>query len=78
MSVAEAWRLPEADRPPEQFWTDFSKFVNASFVCDDSDYYWQTLIRWADVLMNRYNNHIANMIVRDYLDGQSRRATMRR
>ena len=74
MSKAAAWRVPDPDRPPDQFWTDFSKFVNASMIFDDTDHYWQTLIRWADVLMNRYNNHVVNLMVMDYLDGQSRRS----
>lgn len=81
---AELWKVPEADRPPEQFWTDFSKLVNASFNYEDSeddskhDHYWKTLIKWCNVLMDRYNNHIVNMIVMGYLDGQSGRATGRR
>ena len=75
MSKAAAWRVPDPDRPPDQFWTDFSKFVNASMIYEDTDHYWQTLIRWGDVLMSRYNNHVVNMVVIDYLDGQSRRAT---
>lgn len=72
--MSEKWKVPIDKKPPDQFWIDFSKFVNASMICDDTDHYWQTLIRWADVLMNRYNNHVVNMMVMDYLDGQSRRS----
>ena len=78
---AEAWRIPDPERPPEQFWTDFKKFVYASYVYEPDpegekhDYYWETLIHWADILMKRYDNSIVNAMVMDYLDGQSRRAT---
>ena len=72
--MSEKWKVPIDKKPPDKFWIDFSKFVNASMIFDDTDHYWQTLIRWADVLMNRYNNHVVNMMVMDYLDGQSRRS----
>lgn len=66
------WKVPEAERPPEQFWIDYGNFVMASyrFVSED-DGYWETLIFWANVLMNRYNNHTVNLIVMDYIDSQS-------
>lgn len=70
----KAWAVSTEDRPPQQFWIDFGNFVGASFQQEDDDGYWQTLIKWAGILMDRYNNHVANMIVRDYLDGQSRRS----
>lgn len=73
--MSEKWKVPIDKKPPDQFWTDFGKFVNASMICDDTDHYWQTLIHWADILMKRYDNTIVNSIVMDYLDGQSRRAT---
>lgn len=68
----DKWKVPEAERPPEQFWIDYGNFVMASyqFVSED-DGYWETLIRWANVLMNRYNNHTVNLIVMDYIDSQS-------
>ncbi len=69
------WAAAEADLPPSQFWIDFGNFVNASVHLDDTDKYWETLVHWGDILGKRYNNKIANYVIMDYLDGQSRRAT---
>ena len=71
----ESWKVPDADRPPEQFWIDFGNFVMASMQQDDTDHYWETLIRWADVLGKRYpkNDVVAHLII-DYLDGQDKRS----
>jgi len=75
------WKVSAEEMPPEKFWTDFSNFVKASFNYEQEeegerhDHYWQTLVHWSEVLMNRYNNKIANMVVMGYLDEQSRRAT---
>ena len=44
------------------------------YVLDDTDKYWETLVHWGDILGKRYNNKIANYVIMDYLDGQSRRA----
>ena len=70
-----AWRVPDADRPPEQFWIDFGNFVMASMRQDDTDHYWETLAKWADVLCKRYhgNDVVAHLII-DYLDGQDKRS----
>ena len=79
---AKAWIVPEEDRPPNQFWIDFGSLVNASKIypadeSPDHDHYWNTLIRWSEKLMNRYNNTVVNHIVMDYIDGQSRRSTQK-
>ena len=67
----DAWKVPEANRPPEQFWTDFGNFVMATYIYDDSDEYWQTLMRWADILQRRYHGHeMTGNIIMDYLDNQ--------
>ena len=72
---AAAWRVPDADRPPEQFWIDFGNFVMASMQQDDTDHYWETLIRWADVLSKRYpKNDVVAYLIIDYLDGQDKRS----
>lgn len=75
MSTRETWRVPDQDRPPEQFWVDFGNFVMASMRQKDSDDYWKTLVKWADVLGKRYPNNdvVANLII-DYLDGQDKRS----
>ena len=65
------WKIPEADRPPEQFWKDFGNFMMATYRYDDSDEYWQTLMRWADILQRRYGGHeMTGKIIMDYLDSQ--------
>ena len=67
-----AWKVPEDSRPPEQFWKDFGNFVMATYVYDDSDEYWQTLIRWSDILQRRYGGHdMTGKIILDYVDSQS-------
>ena len=73
MSMKEC-SVPVPDRPPEKFWTDFGNFVMATYNYTDTDDYWETLIRWADILLNRYNNPAANKVVFDYLNSQSARA----
>lgn len=74
MSSKTAWAVPDPERPPAQFWTDFGNFVMASMQQEDTDHYWETLIRWANILGKRYpkNDVVAHLIV-DYLDGQDRR-----
>lgn len=67
-------RIPEADRPPAQFWTDFGNFCMATYNYVDTDDYWETLCHWADILLERYNNPAANKVVFDYLNSQSARA----
>ncbi len=72
---SESWKVPSNECPPEQFWLDFGKFVNASKQYEDSDYYWSTLVWWADVLMKKYDaNMVVCHIVMDYIDGQSKRS----
>lgn len=73
MSMKEC-SVPVPDRPPEKFWTDFGNFVMATYNYTDTDDYWETLIRWADILLNRFNNPAANKVVFDYLNSQSARA----
>lgn len=73
MSMKEC-SVPVPDRPPAQFWTDFGNFVMATYNYTDTDDYWETLIRWADILLNRFNNPAANKVVFDYLNSQSARA----
>ena len=73
MSMKEC-SVPVPDRPPEKFWTDFGNFVMATYNYADTDDYWETLIRWADILLNRFNNPAANKVVFDYLNSQSARA----
>ena len=71
MNNKEAWKVPEANRPPEQFWKDFGNFMMATYRYDDSDEYWQTLMRWADILQRRYHGHeMTGKIIMDYLDSQ--------
>lgn len=73
------YAVPSSARPPERFWTDFGNFVMASYNFPpdadeaESDAYWSTLCKWADILMNRYNNKAANAVVFDYLNSQSDR-----
>ena len=72
MSNKDAWKVPEGSRPPEEFWKDFGNFVMATYVYNDSDEYWQTLMRWADILQRRYHGHeMTGKIIMDYLDSQS-------
>ena len=72
MSNKDAWKVPEGSRPPEEFWKDFGNFVMATYVYNDSDEYWQTLMRWADILQRRYHGHkMTGDIIMDYLDSQS-------
>lgn len=67
----DAWKVPEGSRPPEEFWKDFGNFVMATYVYNDSDEYWQTLMRWADILQRRYHGHeMTGKIIMDYLDSQ--------
>ena len=74
MSNREAWRVPDPDRPPEQFWIDFGNFVMATMNYDDSDEYWQTLIKWSDILQRRYGGHeMTGKIILDYVDGRMAR-----
>lgn len=74
MSDKNAWRVPDPDRPPEQFWIDYGNFVMATYVYDDSDEYWQTLIRWADILQRRYGGQeMIGKIILDYVDGRMAR-----
>mgnify|MGYP002519431322 CR=1 FL=1 len=40
----EAWKVPGPDRPPERFWVDYGNFVMATYLYNDSDEYWQTLM----------------------------------
>ena len=70
-----AWAF-EGERPPAQAWIDFGNFVIATdgFPEDASDDDWSKLIRWADILLNRYNNKILNMTMRRYLDSASDRS----
>ena len=71
MSNKDAWKVPEGSRPPEEFWKDFGNFVMATYVYNDSDEYWQTLMRWADILQRRYGGHeMTGKIIMDYLDSQ--------
>ena len=74
MSKKDEWKVPEGKRPPEQFWIDFGNYVMATYVYNDSDEYWQTLIRWADILQRRYGgDEITGKIILDYVDGQERK-----
>lgn len=74
MSNKEAWKVPEGSRPPEEFWKDFGNFVMATYVYNDSDEYWQTLMRWADILQRRYHGHeMTGKIILDYVDGRMAR-----
>ena len=74
MSKQEKWRLPADARPPEQFWKDFGNFIMASYQYDDTDEYWETLIRWADILQRRYHgNEITGKVILDYVDSQERK-----
>ena len=71
MSNKDAWKVPEADRPSAQFWTDFGNFMMATYQYNDSDEYWRTLMRWADILQRRYHGHeMTGKIIMDYLDSQ--------
>ncbi len=76
----ESWKVAESERPPAEFWTDFGNFVGESFVIETDerlhDYYWSTLINWADILMKRYHgNEVVVQIVMGYIEHQSSRAT---
>jgi len=79
-SKADSWKALPQQAPPEKFWTDFSKFVLASYNFDrsdnqaDHDHYWDTLIKWADVLMKRYNNELVTRVVIGWIDVQSKTA----
>ncbi len=77
---AEDWRaiIDKLPQPPLQFWIDFGKFIAATQSGDDSDARWEKLVKWAEILMCRYNNTLANNMVLKYLDclgSQSRNAT---
>ena len=60
--------LSMLEQPPLQFWVDFGNFIKATAKGDDSDERWEKLCKWADILMSRYNNRLANLVVRQYLD----------
>lgn len=76
MSSRDSWKVPQEERPPEQFWKDYGNFMMASYRFDSADdHYWETLINWANILMNRYNNHIVNLVVMDYIDSQSSKSS---
>ena len=46
--------------------------AKTTYVYNDSDEYWQTLMRWADILQRRYHGHeMTGKIIMDYLDSQS-------
>lgn len=67
----ETWRVPDNERPPEQFWLDYGKFVMATLRYDNSDEYWETFLRWADILQRRYQGHeVTGEVILDYLDVQ--------
>ena len=71
---AKTWVIPEKDRPPDDFWIAYRKFIIASKMSDNSDYYWTTLVKWADALAKRYpGNDIVADLIMDYIDGQSKR-----
>lgn len=78
MSNQDTWKI-EGEKPPQQFWIDYGNFVMASheFPYNATNDDWQKLIHWAEVLMSRYNNTIANKVVMDYIDIQSYRAVRR-
>lgn len=66
----DAWKVPEADRPPVEFWKDFGNFMMATYAYDDSDEYVETLMHWADVLQKRYGGQaMTGKVIMDYLDG---------
>lgn len=72
MSNKDAWKVSEDNRPPTQFWIDFGNYVMATYVYDDSDEYWETLMRWSDILQRRYGGHeVVGKIIMDYVDSQS-------
>ena len=64
------WRaiIDKLQQPPLQFWIDFGKFIAATHEGNDSDERWEKLVRWADILMCRYNNSLANTVILKYLD----------
>lgn len=70
-----AWKkeIDNLPQPPLQFWIDFGKFIAATQSGNDSDARWEKLVRWAEILTNRYNNTLANTIVLKYLDCLGRR-----
>ena len=78
---SETWKARPQQVPPEQFWTDFSKFVLASYNHDkfsddaDHDHYWDTLIKWGNVLMDRYKSEMVVRLVIGYINMQSDVAT---
>ena len=55
-------------QPPLQFWIDFGNFIKATHEGDDSDKRWEQLCKWADILLSRYNNKLANLVVMQYLN----------
>lgn len=61
-------KIDEIEQPPLQFWIDFGKFIAATKEGDDTDERWERLVRWADILANRYDNELANTIILKYLD----------
>ena len=71
-----AWTLT-GERPPAQAWVDFGNFICATYAFPDdaSDDDWAKLIKWADILMRRYNNRVLNLAVRGHLDLLSYRST---
>lgn len=66
----DVWKkeIDKLPQPPLQFWIDFGKFIAATHDGDDSDSRWEKLVKWADILMGRYNNTLANRVVMKYLD----------
>lgn len=70
MDRNSSWKaiIDKLPQPPAQFWIDFSKFITATHEGDDTDERWEKLVRWADILANRYNNELANTIILKYLD----------
>lgn len=69
--MKDDWRIPDNERPPAQFWQDFGLLVMASMRYDNSDEYWRTLLRWADILQRKYHGHqISGQVILDYIDSQ--------
>lgn len=67
----DAWKVPEANRPPAQFWVDFGNYVMATYVYDDSDEYTETLMKWSNILQKRYGgDEMTGKIIMDYVDSQ--------
>lgn len=66
------WNITEEHKTHlSAFFTDFWSLIKASYEVENSDQYWETLVKWCDALMTKHDDPMVNRIVMAYLDSQS-------